>query len=299
MKYTWGFINKDRFIPDNPKLLLVILRVCASVLLVTIFSEILIPPGEAQQIPTSNSCVVCHAELDDQTMNLPVQEWKRSVHQPAGISCKDCHGGNPSSSIKEIAHGVEAAFVGIPNPEEVHELCGTCHNIQMENFLSSPHGIEGDFWPNCVDCHKNHDIATPQVSLISVPENCEDCHEEKILHDFIDLTNRGLRPASEFRAKAENIRWSGVPIDMILTQTTQAREAFVQKASHVFVLDKMIATIDSLEQIYPSIQKKIDIAQTEVDTRVRFGWLFVSLFLVLAGTLWLYGRSLPNDHLEE
>ncbi len=262
-----------------------------------LFLVILGPPvqtTDAQQTATSNTCVSCHADLDDEDMSLPVAEWQRSVHLPAGIACQDCHGGNPATTVEEEAHDVEKGFVGLPEPDTVHEMCGSCHQIQMENFLPSPHGIEGDFWPNCVDCHTNHDVVYPEASLISIPDNCEDCHEQEIMDDFIALTDRGLGPVNGFRQVADEIRLSGVPVDMILARTTLAREAYIQEASHVFVLEKMIATVDSLEQVYPQIQKEVDIARTEVDTRRKFGWMFIGLFLLLAGVTWLYRRSLPD-----
>ena len=250
--------------------------------------------AKAQQAAASNTCVTCHADLEDEDMSLPVIEWQRSVHRPADIYCQDCHGGNPGTTVEDEAHDVERGFVGLPEPYIVHELCGECHQVQMENFLPSPHGIEGDFWPNCVDCHANHEVVYPEAALISTPDNCEDCHEQETMDDFISLTDRGLGPVNEFRMAADEIRLAGVPVDMILTQASLARDAYVQEASHVFVLEKMIATVDSLEQVYPLIKKDVDTALTEVDTRRRFGWMFISLFLLLAGVLWLYRRSLPE-----
>ena len=249
---------------------------------------------EAQQAVLTNTCINCHAGLDDEDMSLPVFEWQRSVHNPAGIACQDCHGGNPATMVEDEAHDVEMDFVGLPDPYVVHELCGECHQVQMENYLPSPHGIEGDFWPNCVDCHANHEVVFPRASLISIPDNCEDCHEQAIMDDFVTLTDRGLEPVNEFRRAAAEIGAAGVPVETILAQASLARDAYIQQASHVFVLERMVAIVDSLEQVYPRIRKDVDTARTEVDTRRRFGWMFIGLFLVLAGVIWLYRRSLPD-----
>lgn len=248
----------------------------------------------AQQVAATNNCVSCHADLEDEDMSLPVAEWLRSAHRPADIYCQDCHGGNPATMVEDEAHDVDMDFVGLPDPYVVHELCGECHQVQMENYVPSPHGLEGDFWPNCVDCHANHEVVFPQASLISIPDNCEDCHEQAIMDDFIALTDRGLEPVVEFRRAAEEIRSAGVPVDQILDQANLARNAYIERASHVFVLERMVAVIDSLEQVYPSIRKEVETARTEVDTRRRFGWMFIGLFLVVAGVIWLYRRSLPD-----
>lgn len=255
-----------------------------------------VPAGSAsaQQVAATNNCVTCHAGLDDEDMSLPVFEWQRSVHSPAGIFCQDCHGGNPATMVEDDAHDVERDFVGLPDPYVVHELCGECHQVQMDNYVPSPHGLEGDFWPNCVDCHANHEVLFPQASAISIPDNCEDCHEQAIMDDFIALTDRGLAPVNEFRQAASEIGAAGVPVDAIMAQATLARDAYIEQASHVFVLEKMIAVVDSLEQVYPQIRKEVETARTEVDTRRRFGWMFIGLFLVLAGVIWLYRRALPD-----
>ena len=250
--------------------------------------------AEAQQSAATNNCVSCHAGLDDEDMSLPVAEWQRSAHRPADIYCQDCHGGNPATTVEDEAHDIEMDFVGLPDPYVVHELCGECHQVQMENYVPSPHGLEGDFWPNCVDCHANHEVVFPQASLISIPDNCEDCHEQAIMDDFIALTDRGLEPVAEFRRAAEEIRSAGVPVDQIMAQATLARNAYIEQASHVFVLEKMVAVVDSLEQVFPDIRKEVDAARTEVDTRRRFGWMFIGLFLLVAGVIWLYRRSLPG-----
>jgi len=250
--------------------------------------------AEAQQSAMSNNCVSCHADLNDEDMSLPVAEWLRSAHRPADIYCQDCHGGNPATMVEDEAHDVEMDFVGLPDPYVVHEMCGECHQVQMANYVPSPHGLEGDFWPNCVDCHSNHEVVQPQASLISIPDNCEDCHEQVIMDDYIALTDRGLEPVAEFRRAAEEIRSAGVPVDQILAQATLARDAYIERASHVFILERMVAVVDSLEQVYPGIQKEVETARTEVDTRRRFGWMFIGLFLVAAGVIWLYRRSLPD-----
>lgn len=252
-------------------------------------------PAAAQPDASTNTCVTCHAGLEEEDMSLPVAEWRRSAHRPEGISCQDCHGGNPASMVEDEAHDLERDFVGLPDPYVVHELCGECHQVQMVNYVPSPHGLEGDFWPNCVDCHDHHEVVYPQASLISIPDNCEDCHEQEIMDDFIALSDRGLEPINAFRREAEEIRAAGVPVDLILDQASLARNAYIEQASHVFVLEKMVAVVDSLEQIYPEIRKEVDTARTEVDTRRRFGWMFIGLFLLLAGVLWLYRRALPDD----
>ena len=41
-----------------------------------------------------NSCIECHKELEDDLL-VPVEAFKMDIHQQFGLSCSDCHGGNP------------------------------------------------------------------------------------------------------------------------------------------------------------------------------------------------------------
>lgn len=241
----------------------------------------------------NNACISCHAGLDDDDLVEPVGEWRASVHNPAGIACQDCHGGNPATQVEDDAHDPAAGFIGEPEPEQIHEVCGSCHQLQTDNYLPSPHGIEGEFWPSCVDCHGNHEVALAVAAQIAVPDKCEDCHEQDVLDDFIAVVDRGLMPIENFRSAAVPIKAGGVPVEQILMQANMAEDAFRSRASHVFVLTDMIAVVDSLEATYPTIEKSLESADTELSTRRKFGWIFAVFFVLMAGTIWLYKRSLP------
>ncbi len=243
---------------------------------------------------TVNTCVTCHVKLDDEKMAKPVPLWQKSEHQEAGISCQDCHGGNPNGATKELAHDLNAKYIGTPEPAAIHNVCGTCHQLQTENYVASPHGLEGSFWPSCVDCHSNHEVKRAVVSEIAVPANCENCHEQEVLDAFIKGIDRGLTPLRAVRQEVQALEPTGVPIEAILAQVSLARDAFDQKASHTFRLVRINDTVDSLEKGYTAIEKKVAQAKNEVGVRRRFGWLFASLFILMAGVIWLYRRSLAD-----
>ncbi|MBM3265510.1 MAG: hypothetical protein FJY97_19105 [candidate division Zixibacteria bacterium] len=242
-----------------------------------------------------NTCVTCHAGLDDEKMSEPVAEWHRSVHKPAGISCQDCHGGNPTASVKELAHDPNAKYVGVPEPVTVHETCGICHQVEKDNYVASPHGLQGNFWPGCVDCHGNHEIKYPVTAAIAVPDKCDDCHDQPVLDAFIAGVDKGLKPLSDIRRDVEALRPSGVPIDEILSQAALAEDAFDRQASHTFNLSQVHGVADSLQKGYERLRKQEAAARTESDVRRRFGWVFAMLFVVMAGIIYLYRRSLPDE----
>ena len=41
-----------------------------------------------------SSCISCHREMGED-LAKPVELWQESIHKKNGISCHNCHGGNP------------------------------------------------------------------------------------------------------------------------------------------------------------------------------------------------------------
>jgi hypothetical protein len=42
-----------------------------------------------------NSCVECHARLDDPRISAPAKLFDNDIHKARGLMCNDCHGGDP------------------------------------------------------------------------------------------------------------------------------------------------------------------------------------------------------------
>ena len=62
-----------------------------------------------------DACVSCHAEEEDSDLSTPVEEWRRSVHAEAEVSCDGCHGGNPHEEDEELSMDEgDAGFLGAP-----------------------------------------------------------------------------------------------------------------------------------------------------------------------------------------
>jgi predicted CXXCH cytochrome family protein len=146
-----------------------------------------------------DTCVSCHKELPD-PLGPPVEGMKRDVHAKAGLSCADCHGGDPKDpdlSSMDAAKG----FVGKPERARIPEFCGRCHADegymrrfnprlpvdQLATYWTSVHGQrlrQGDTnVATCVSCHGVHGIlpasdATSPVYKMNVPETCGRCHAD-------------------------------------------------------------------------------------------------------------------------
>jgi len=162
------------------------------------------PAPERRMGPFETSCVTCHAELDDSEQS-PAALAKQDVHFAAGLSCNDCHGGNPRAGFDgdpEAAH--DASFRGKPDRLATPLFCARCHADaaymkrfdpqarvdQHSEYVTSVHGrrnAAGD--PNvatCVDCHGMHGVLAvkdPRASVypLHVAETCARCHSNQEL----------------------------------------------------------------------------------------------------------------------
>jgi len=146
-----------------------------------------------------NSCVECHQELEDKLL-APVQTFKIDIHQQFGLSCVNCHGGNPSEEDIELAK--DKTFKGTPQRSRIPEFCASCHSDpsymrrfnprlrvdQLDLYWTSEHGHllkKGDTKVAlCTDCHAAHGIqaATHPKSWTfpwNIPQTCSRCHSDK------------------------------------------------------------------------------------------------------------------------
>ncbi len=137
------------------------------------------------------SCIMCHT---DKRM-----AFLEGVHSDRGITCADCHGGDPSAFEVETAHS--KGFRGFSRKADAVGLCLSCHGdialmrqyglepVTREEFLESRHGqrllVAGDTAaPSCSDCHGSHAIfprvdARSRINTLRVAETCAECHADR------------------------------------------------------------------------------------------------------------------------
>jgi len=156
---------------------------------------------EAQQ--QDDSCVSCHLEMGDE-LAAPVEGFRQGVHAKAGLSCADCHGGDPKAGFDgdpEAAMDPAKGYIGVPTRKEIPKFCARCHSNarymrkfnprastnQYARYKTSVHGKrnrQGDTKAaTCVDCHGVHGIFEPQDSRssvypLNVPATCARCHAD-------------------------------------------------------------------------------------------------------------------------
>ena len=156
--------------------------------------------------PPQTSCISCHdSDLFLPKDRLKVTKFHDDVHAQVGLSCHDCHGGNPDPNADK-ATSMDPKFApnpfrGKPKRVDIPEFCGRCHSSaeymkrfnpatrvdQVTEYRTSVHGqrlAKGDVnVATCIDCHSVHDIrrkSNPDAPVYAthVAETCSRCHSD-------------------------------------------------------------------------------------------------------------------------
>ena len=159
------------------------------------------------KIETMNECLTCHQEGD----MLPEDFVAGDIHLSMGLTCADCHGGDPSSADDEIAMSEAKGFVGVPEISDIPGFCGKCHSDidvmrkynprmetdQVSQYFTSVHGIQlkegNEDIAVCTSCHTAHAIFPAKdpratVNALNVPGTCEKCHGDQELMSKYNLS---------------------------------------------------------------------------------------------------------------
>ena len=154
----------------------------------------------AQQ--TRSSCIDCHIKLEDPRLNAPAKQFDNDVHRGRGLSCHDCHGGDPNDNTLEGAKDPRKGYLGKPKKLDIPAYCGKCHSDanlmkrfnpslrvdQEREYYTSVHGQllkTGDSRvATCVSCHSVHGIRAVKDPLssvypLNVAKTCATCHASK------------------------------------------------------------------------------------------------------------------------
>lgn len=143
-----------------------------------------------------DQCRTCHEGLGD----TPSALFKKDIHAEMGLSCADCHGGNPKTEEMEEAMNKAAGYIGVPKGDGISEVCAKCHSSapimakkfnsllprnQAELLSASVHGklstTGKEAIAPCTKCHGAHGIVTKNnpaspVNALNLPKTCAKCH---------------------------------------------------------------------------------------------------------------------------
>ncbi len=199
---------------------------------------LLAPLGLLAQQTAKNSCLNCHSALDGDAQR-PAVLIKNDVHTANGLSCADCHGGDPASDDPGVAMSKAKGFIGKPARTAIPKLCARCHSDpnfmrkflpqqrvdQFELYQTSVHGkrlAQGDEnVATCIDCHSVHEIRAVKDPLAPVyplrlPETCARCHA-----DAKKMAKYGI-PTDQFAEYQTSVHWNALKVGGDLSAPTCA-----------------------------------------------------------------------------
>ncbi|RMF66819.1 MAG: hypothetical protein D6743_05835 [Calditrichaeota bacterium] len=157
---------------------------------------------ESAKAGGKSSCVVCHLEAGEE-LAVPVEGMKHDVHARQGLSCADCHGGDPTVGFEDpdLAMDPAKGYIGAPSRNQIPQFCARCHSDpnymrrfnprvatdQYDRYKTSVHGkllAKGETRvATCVDCHGVHGIrdardSRSSVYPLNIPQTCGKCHAD-------------------------------------------------------------------------------------------------------------------------
>jgi len=157
----------------------------------------------AQEKKVVDKCLSCHADIG----GAEAAAYINDIHYKAGVSCADCHGGDPTLDDQDAAMSTVKGYIGVPKLSAIPQICGKCHgpektpfkskyhlNNVMDDFVASVHGralTESNDGPQCISCHGIHNIVkvSDKSSPVYPTNTCAKCHSNP---DYMKKFNPGL-----------------------------------------------------------------------------------------------------------
>jgi len=186
------------------------------------------PAARAAETPKQDSsCIGCHKQLSEAALE-PTRHLD-DIHFQRGLSCHDCHGGDPTKGGEDdpsAAHDERKGWKGRPTRLQIPNFCAKCHADaaymktfnpairvdQLSEYRTSLHGKRNaagdDKTAVCVDCHGVHGIRAikdprSKVHPTQVADTCAHCHNDAALMAKYDLpTNQPTAYKTSVHARA-------------------------------------------------------------------------------------------------
>jgi hypothetical protein len=142
------------------------------------------------EVPLAPPCTDCHPA----GVARHLEDWDRSAHALAGVSCKSCH--QPMAPAGPARPG----DAELDSPVNILRVCGACHPEVVAVFSRSPHArasARAAELPSCGDCH-----TTAGGSILAeeqFAERCGACHRALDADERETASARALLLLAELR----------------------------------------------------------------------------------------------------
>jgi Cytochrome c3 len=184
----------------------------------------------------------CHATTIDKIAKSNYEQWTNSKHALFNVTCDNCHGGNTSSDVKEMAHaGVSRSSESNSSVfyRNVPDTCGKCHKDELNQFKDSKHYQRLKALkqaPSCDTCHMPHEFSVLNASEFQ--DLCSSCHniDMKIAPDVPDKAVNAFENAEKLK---NEIRTADVAIRQAKQQGKDVTAAQKELETAISIRDNL------------------------------------------------------------
>jgi hypothetical protein len=235
-------------------------------------------------------CLQCHGGQQGR-LGAPVGLWRKSVHAANGISCHDCHGGDPTDFANAMSP--EKGFLGAPAEEKIPAFCGRCHVGVLEDYRTSKHGLAlGKGGPQCVTCHGNHAVVKASLALIN-EKDCTRCHDfarAKTIKEALTATDAMISGLEEDLSALHRV---GISVKEMRGEVFDQRNKF-HRLFHSVDVEKVRSETAGFQAALGKIRDQVEVIQGDLKQRKLWGGAAI-LLLVLAGLFFLLLRRTYHE----
>ena len=245
---------------------------------------------EAPAAQPETVCLQCHGGQQGR-LGAPVGLWRDSVHAANGISCNDCHGGDPTDFA--MAMTPERGFIGVPEANAIPAFCGRCHIGVKDDYLASKHGQAlGKGGPQCVTCHGSHAVKIASLDLIN-DKDCSRCHTYERA-----ATIREALAATDARIAAldhdlDQLHRIGITVKALKGEVFSQRNSF-HRLFHTVDVNKVRTETAGVQANLDKVAAKVDAIHNDLSQRKLWGGVAIGLLLVAGILFLLLRRTLPD-----
>jgi len=236
-------------------------------------------------------CIQCHGAQEGR-LGAPVAAWRESIHAQNGISCHNCHGGDPTDFA--MAMSPERGFLGKPSYTEVPAFCGRCHIGVKEDYLASAHGRALEKGgPQCVVCHDNHRVNKASLDLIN-PQSCSRCHpydRAEIIKAAVSDTDQML---DGLETNLQALGKQGIAVKKMEGTTFALRNDF-HRLFHSVDVEKVHRETKDILQRGGELQKQLDAIHDELGQRKLWGGIVAGLFFLASMICFLMRKTYHHE----
>lgn len=231
-------------------------------------------------------CIQCHSAQPG-PLGAPVAAWRTSIHAANGVSCHDCHGGDPADFA--MAMSPERGFLGAPEYTAVPDFCGRCHVGVAKEYRAGAHGkaIESG-GAQCVVCHSNHAIQKASLNLIN-EETCTQCHTyERAAQIRLSLAETDAM-VSKVEHDLDRLSRLGFTVEDMQGSLFSQRNRF-HSIFHDVDVERVRQETSAVQGELGKIVKEVASIDVTLGQRKLWGSVVIGLFL-LAGVVFLLVRK--------